>query len=110
MTERLNFVPSPGAQTSSAPRVASSQMGDGYEENKADGLNTDLKDYTLQFVIPQESTKYFNDFLNRHRGYIAFYMLSPSRHTWVLVKCPKWSETTHHHYSTFNLTVSEVML
>lgn len=109
MVDRLNFIPSPGAQTKSNPRVVTSNMGDGYDERKADGLNTDLKEYTLSFVIPVHSVKKFNDFLNAHKGYIAFEVMSPSRRRWVLVTCQTWSETTHHHYSTFNLSLNEVV-
>lgn len=84
-------------------------MGDGYDERKEDGLNTDLKEYTLTYVIPESSVKYFNEFLDSKKGYIAFEILSPSRKKWVLVICRKWTETTHHHFSTFNLTLEEVV-
>lgn len=109
MADRLNFIPSPGAQTKSNPRVVTSNMGDGYDERKADGLNTDLKEYTLSYVIPVKSVGKFNQFLNDRKGFKAFEIMSPSRRKWVLVICSTWTETTHHHYSTFNLQVSEVV-
>lgn len=109
MADRLNFIASPGAQTKSAPRVVTSNMGDGYDERKADGLNIDLKEYTLTYNIPKKSVADFRDFMDSKKGYIAFEIMSPSKRAWVLVVCSTWSETTHNHYSTFNLTCQEVV-
>lgn len=109
MADRLNFVPAPGAQTSSAPNITTSQMGDNYEERKPQGLNNDLKTYSLTYNIPKQSTARFRDFLDSKKGYMAFEILSPYRKKWTLVIAPKWTETTHHYFSTFVVQMEEVL-
>ena len=106
--ERLGFVCRPGATTRSAPRVSVSGMGDGYDERKPTGLNSDQKDYSLEYVISSDIVKFFRDFMDRQGAVKAFEIFSPSRKKWVLVICSTWSEQTNFHYSTFTLSCSEV--
>lgn len=109
MADRFHFISAPGANTQSAPNVTTSQMGDGYEERKPAGLNNDLKTYSLTYNIPKASRKLFRDFLDSKKGYMAFEIFSPSRNRWQLVIAPKWSEATHHYFSTFTVNYEEVL-
>lgn len=109
MADRFYFISAPGANTQSAPNVTTSQMGDGYEERKPAGLNNDLKTYSLTYNIPKASRKRFRDFLDSKKGYMAFEIMSPYRQRWQLVIAPKWSEASHHYFSTFTVNFEEVL-
>lgn len=45
----FTYEPSFGPTSQRAPRILSVRFGDGYEQRGADGINTDLKKWTLTF-------------------------------------------------------------
>lgn len=72
-------------------RVRKAQFGDGYEQSAADGLNSTVLSYTLQFVGDSIKISAILAFLDAHAGATAFYWTPPLR-SQLLFKCATYSE------------------
>ena len=103
------FTPSPGVRVSSTPRVKTSTMGDGYEQRKKDGLNSDLKEYSVDFVLLPSQMDTAREFLDSKAGVYTFLFYSPTKEKNVVVVCSKWNEDKHLFFSKLSATFSEMV-
>lgn len=98
-----------GATLSMKPRVASSRFGDGYEQRVADGLNSKLRSWRLEFMNrPLALADAIEGFLDARGGVESFDWQPPrgGPGKWV---CREWTsaQTSPQHWS-ISCTFEEV--
>lgn len=82
-----------GAGSKAKPRAKVLQFGDGYSQRQADGINTDLRTYSVKFTDFATKIEEIDDFFTRHGGVKAFLWQAPDRHEPRLYICPEWDTT-----------------
>lgn len=91
------------------PRVLVARFGDGYEQRVGDGINTQLRSWSLAFEHrDQTEADAIEAFLSAQGGVESFDWTDPHGHAgkWV---CPKWSRTPiAGTLSTINVVFREV--
>lgn len=87
----FTWTPDTGAEMTRAPRIRSVQFGDGYEQRAADGINADLRKYTLSFTgrSATDSTAILA-FLETQGGVTSFDYTHPGDSSRKFV-CKEWS-------------------
>ncbi|MDD5271883.1 MAG: phage tail protein [Methylovulum sp.] len=87
--ETFQWMPT-GAELERTPRVLSAQFGDGYAQDSADGLNSNLQKWSLEFNdILAETGMAIDDFLTARNGVERFYFVNLRTET-LTVKCKTW--------------------
>ena len=89
--EIFNWPIKPGMKTDFLPRIKSVQFGDGYEQRKADGLNSQLKKYSVNLSLNHNEADNVLLFLEKHGGVKSFLFQPVKKNTVVTVVCKKWS-------------------
>lgn len=100
--------PDYSAQKKMTPRVNRAQFGDGYEARSADGLNTKLKTWSVQFKRNVAEAQQIFDFLETQGGVYSFRWTDPDEYeaAWV---CDDWTLTRDNFgWSTVSATFREV--
>lgn len=101
--------PMPSMKAKSAPGVLTVSFGKGYEERRKEGINNNLKSYSVSFrVLPDEAER-VNAFLDSAGGVEAFEVYSYTKKRNVIVVCSDWTEDKHKHYSQFDMVFREVV-
>ena len=82
-----------GASMTRQPRVRSVKFGDGYEQRAADGLNSDMRKYSLNFTgrSSAESTAILS-FLEAQGGVTSFDYTHPGDSSRKFI-CRSWKAT-----------------
>lgn len=88
----FNFTPARGAQLSIKPRVRSSQFGDGYEQRVADGINTQLRRWSLQFTRETSDIDSIEAFFVARNGTESFTWVPPEGASGIWL-CREWVRT-----------------
>ena len=89
----FTYTPSFEATESSKPRVRKTQFGDGYRQSIRFGLNTDPKEWTLQFSNRTDSERdQITAFLDARGGVESFDWTSPRNIAGKYV-CEEWQVT-----------------
>lgn len=88
--ETFDFMPNWGMTLNKEPKVKTLAFGNGYEQRLKQGLNHNLRSYSLEFSGTEERVKQIESFLDRHEGYKAFHWTPPNS-TLGKFKCEKWS-------------------
>jgi phage-related protein len=86
----FDYQPETGASFSIEPRILSSQMGDGYSQDIADGINNKLEKWNLTFSRETAAIDAIEAFL-RSKGGTTTFTWTPSGRTEIKVKCRQWS-------------------
>lgn len=89
--EIFNWPVKPGMKTEFTPRVRSVRFGDGYEQRKPDGLNSQLEKYNINLSLKPEKAQQVLAFLKRHGGVKSFLFQPVSSNLAIAVVCKKWS-------------------
>lgn len=79
-----------GATSKAKPRVKGVQFGDGYGQRMADGINVDLRQYSVKFTDWVENIEQIDDFFTRHGGVKAFLWQAPDRKVPRKYICQEW--------------------
>lgn len=72
------------------PKVKRVQFGDGYEQRSKDGINADLKTYSLKFVKRDIEINDIERFLEE-KGGVESFLYSHKRGALRLCICEEWS-------------------
>lgn len=97
--ETFTFAPNWGMKLSREPKVKTLAFGDGYEQRLKQGLNHNLRSYSLAFSGDVAKMRQIDDFLTRHEGYKAF-LWTPRHSTQGKFKCEKWEiDQTESHWT-----------
>lgn len=89
--ETFNWPVKLGMKTDFSPRVISVRFGDGYEQRKPDGLNSQLEKYNINLSLKPEKAQQVLAFLKRHGGVKSFLFQPVKNNPVVAVVCKKWS-------------------
>ncbi|MGO2306148.1 MAG: phage tail protein [Providencia sp.] len=89
--EIFNWPIKPGMKTDFLPRIKSVQFGDGYEQRKPDGLNSQLEKFNVNLSLTPEKANKVLDFLKSHGGVKSFLFQPIKSQPTVVVVCKKWS-------------------
>lgn len=84
-----------GATGKVSPRVKKVAFGDGYEQRVMDGVNSDLRTYSVSFNGYKPRMKEIQLFLTNHGGVRSFYWQAPDRSEPRLYVCEEWTDTYH---------------
>ncbi len=94
MTATFTWTPDFGGKMDRAPRLRSAKFGEGYGQDAPDGLNSDLRKYTLSFNkrATAEATA-ITSFLETAGGSQSFYYTHPvpTDNVQRFYKCKSWS-------------------
>lgn len=107
--ETFHWKIKPGMTVNSEPRVTAVKYGDGYEQRKPAGINTDLKKYGVTFSVTRDDARYLEGFLARHGGYKAFLWTPPYLYRPIKVVCRKWSNTVNARRVDYNAEFEQVI-
>ncbi|RKI09706.1 hypothetical protein D7Y15_23305 [Corallococcus sp. AB030] len=86
--ERFPFTPDYGAQADTVPRVRKAQFGEGYTQRSADGLNSVLRRWSLQFSnLSKVDADGLEAFLRARAGVESFEFVTPDT-AWAVTAQP----------------------
>lgn len=107
--ETFHWRPQNSSNVSAAPKVRVIKFGDQYEERQKDGINNDLRSYSVTFVGLTEKIDLIEDFLTRHNAVKAFLWREPNRNKLITVVCRSWNPTPNGATKTITATFEEVV-
>lgn len=96
-------------QVSIQPKVKTIKFGDGYEQRIQNGINADLRTYSIMITVRRDEELWINEFFTRHAGYKAFLWRNPHTNREIRVKCPSWSANVMNTATTITATFEEVI-
>lgn len=91
------------------PRVRKIKFGDGYPQRQQEGINNDLRMYSVTFTGLTDEINLIDDFLTKHNGVKAFLWVEPNRYRLITVVCEKWNITPNGDAKTITATFEEVV-
>ncbi len=84
--------PTIASQRTHKPRVKEVKFGNGYRQVWGDGINSNLEDWKLSFIVTDANKTIVHNFLNTANGYIHFNWTNPeSGATQKQYTCPSWT-------------------
>lgn len=87
---RFTWTPDYAAAVDESPRILKSTLGDGYVQRAQDGINVNLKVWTVSFFRPYTEVSDIRTFLKAHGGTTSFDWLDPDGEDLKYV-CEKWN-------------------
>ncbi|TEA26239.1 phage tail protein [Candidatus Schmidhempelia bombi] len=99
----------PSMSEKAEPKIKTIKFGDGYEQRIKDGINNDLRSYSVTLKVAREDAQHINDFLTRHGGLHAFKWIEPNTHRLITVKCTSWTSNVMNTVTTITATFEEVI-
>lgn len=100
----------PDMRAESEPRIKSVSFGDGYEQRRPDGINNDLKKYSVTLSRKHVDAKEVEGFLARHGGVKAFLWTPPYQTQAIRVVCRKWSTSARLIWTEFSAEFEQVVV
>lgn len=70
--KKFNWTPEESLKVSIKPKVKVITFGDGYEQRIADGINNQLREYSLNFSGEEAEIRKIDQFLAEHGAIKAF--------------------------------------
>ncbi len=105
----FDYQPAPNASPSYTPKVLTSQFGDGYRQDTADGINNNLPKWSLTFNRPRVEIEAILAFFIA-KGGVQRFTWTPSGRSEVLVICPEWTAPIiNGRFGTISCTFQEVI-
>lgn len=100
----------PDMGVDSEPQVTVVKFGDGYEQRRVTGLNSNLKKYSVTIRTTRQDAGYLEDFLSEHNGVKAFLWTPPYGYRQIKVVCRKWSVKVGLLKTTFTMIFEQVVM
>lgn len=97
------------SQTSATPKTKVIKFGDGYEQRTQNGINNNLKNYSVTLVGIREDLIWALKFLEDHGAIKAFLWKEPSTYKNIKVVCRSWTSTPNGNAMTITATFEEVV-
>nr|AQS60717.1 minor tail protein [Edwardsiella ictaluri] len=85
------------------------KFGEGYEQRRSSGLNSDLKIYEVTIKVSRDDAYALEAFLSRHGGVSAFLWTPPYVHRQIRVVCRKWKSKVGMLNTDFTATFNQVI-
>lgn len=92
------------------PQVITVRLGDGYEQRRPAGLNSNLAKYNVTIKVRKGEHQQLEAFLSRHEGVKPFLWMSPYTWTQIRVVSRKWSVSVGARWVTYTTTFEQVVL
>jgi phage-related protein len=102
--ETFNWCPIPGASVDYEFSVITAGLGDGYEQEAAQGINNVRQVWTLSFDGDAARVKAITDFVLRHQGFKHFLWTPPGETAPLKFKAKTPKRTLNGGYQTLSLT------
>ncbi|EGG3071194.1 phage tail protein [Salmonella enterica] len=109
MMKTFHWKVDPDMGVDSEPQVTVVKFGDGYEQRRVTGLNSNLKKYSVTIRTTRQDAGYLEDFLSEHNGVKAFLWTPPYGYRQIKVVCRKWSVKVGLLKTTFTATFEQVV-
>ncbi|EAV6397997.1 phage tail protein [Salmonella enterica] len=109
MMKTFHWKVDPDMGVDSEPQVTVVKFGDGYEQRRVTGLNSNLKKYSVTIRTKRQDAGYLEDFLSEHNGVKAFLWTPPYGYRQIKVVCRKWSVKAGLLKTTFTATFEQVV-
>lgn len=107
--ETFHWQVAPNMSEKAEPKIKIVKFGDGYEQRCKDGINNDLRSYSVTLKVAREDAQHINDFFTRHGGLHAFKWIESNSHRLITVKCPTWTSNVMNTVTTITATFEEVV-
>ncbi|WP_413730790.1 phage tail protein [Sodalis sp. RH22] len=98
-----------GTTAKAQPKIRLVTFGDGYEQRQKNGINHDLRSYSLSFTGDADYIKEILDFLEDRGGVEAFIWKAPDKWINRTFKATDWSYPLNGIWETITVTVQEVV-
>lgn len=106
----FGWIPREEMQVTTTPSISVVKFGDGYEQRRPTGLNSQLKSFQPVFrVIGAAEAAALEDFLSWHGGYRAFLWRPPTLNRTIKVVCREWSMQASAIYADFSCKFEQVV-
>lgn len=90
--ERLFYTPSFGSRPSVETKVLKADFGDGYTQRAANGINSVIDKWELNWKnLESDYAIRIDNFFREKKGYISFLWTPPGETTAKIWSCPKFS-------------------
>ncbi|EAO8774054.1 phage tail protein [Salmonella enterica] len=109
MMEVFRWKVDPDMEVDSEPQVTVVKFGDGYEQRRVTGLNSNLEKYSVTIRTKRQDAGYLKAFLSEHGGVKAFLWTPPYGYRQIKVVCRKWSVKVGLLKATFTATFEQVV-
>lgn len=107
--QTFNWSVRPNISIKIEPKVNVIKFGDGYEQRQKNGINNDLRSYSVELKAENDQAKYISAFLTEHGAVEPFIWRDPDRHIYIKVKCTSWNTTIDNFVTTITATFDEVI-
>ncbi|WP_392559798.1 phage tail protein [Orbus mooreae] len=97
------------SQISISPKVKVIKFGDGYEQRVQDGINNNLRSFSVTLIGLRDELTWALKFLNEHGGVRSFLWREPSEYDDIKVVCRTWTSSPNRGAMTINATFEEVV-
>ncbi|WP_198199768.1 MULTISPECIES: phage tail protein [unclassified Gilliamella] len=108
--ETFNWEVAPSMSVIAEPKVKIIKFGDGYEQRIKDGINNDLRTYSVTLNVHRDDAPVIDAFLTRQGGVHAFKWREPNTNRLITVKCPSWSTNVKNTSVSITTTFEEVIV
>lgn len=107
--EEFHWCVAPNMSVKVEPKVKTIKFGDGYEQRIKDGINNNLRSYSVTLKLARDEAYLIDEFLSRHGGVKVFLWREPNTHRLIKVKCGSWSLNVTNFVTTITTTFEEVV-
>ena len=108
--ETFHWEVAPSMSITAEPKVKIIKFGDGYEQRIKDGINNDLRTYSVTLNVHRDDAPVIDAFLTRQGGVHAFKWREPNTNRLITVKCPSWSTNVKNTSVSITTTFEEVVV
>lgn len=107
--KKFSWIPEESLSVSVKPKVKVISFGDGYEQRIADGINNQLREYSLNFSGEEDEIREIDKFLSEH-GAVKAFLWTP-QDTWKpgTFKCEEWSITVNGYWNRLSAKFQEIV-
>lgn len=107
--EEFHWNVSPDMVVNVEPKTRVVKFGDGYEQRQQNGINNDLRSYSVTLKVKRDEEFMIDDFLSRHGAVKAFLWRQPHSHKLTPVVCRGWNISVSNIITTITATFEEVV-
>ncbi|MGC6360466.1 phage tail protein [Bisgaard Taxon 45] len=105
----FEYAPQWGMEMTRKPKVKVITFGDGYEQRIPDGINNNLRTYSVNFSGDETEINEIEQFLNEHGAVKAFLWTPYNSTIQGKFKCEEWSVSLKTGFFTLSAEFKEVV-
>lgn len=105
----FTWLPEESLKVTVKPKVKVVMLGDGYEQRTPDGINNQLRSYSLQFSGTGQDIRAIDNFLTEHGAVTAFVWTPQDSGVMGVFKCEEWDLTINGYWNALSAKFQEVV-